>query len=144
MKKLVCLIFIICFCSIFVGCSSIDNIIKSEIEESRTETRVAKNNDIENVDIIFPTNRSVTIRFVPKYDIEELKLKIILTDKNEYLLDSVIETVGDVTKGQQYVINYQLDTNSINDGKRIDTCEVSVYSGSISYTINPGIYYPVN
>ncbi len=102
---------------------------------SSSLTRAARNNDLGNVNMVFPSGREVTVSFVPYYDITALKIQVIVKDDIETMLDSKVITVGDVIDGQQYVIEYLLPDNDITYGKRIETCEIKVYSGTIYYQV---------
>ena len=137
MKKV--LIFVIVIGFIFACYHKINKTQENYIEY---KTRPATINDLSNVTITFPTNYSIATRFVPLVDIEELKIKVVLKDSDDFLLDSTIISMGNVQKDQQYILNYTISTNAVNIGKKIKTCEINVSSGIISYTIDktPGIY----
>lgn len=104
----------------------------SVISNYGNTTISAGNNSISNVDFVYATNyRSVTIRFIPKKNIESLKLKVQMSDSTNFLLDSQIISVGDVIEGQQYTITVTLSNNDITAGKVISTTELNVYGGTI-------------
>ncbi len=142
LKKLMIFFLLAIFCFAAFSCSPIDNsTLEQSYEEQYTRSRDAKNSDLTNVDFVYANDyRSVSIRFVPKNDIEGLKVQAKLSTSTGFLLDSQIITVGDVIEGQQYVVNSILPDNSITEGKVIKTCEFSVYSGTVYYSVAPGIY----
>lgn len=112
-------------------------------QQTVTNTRDAKNDDLTSYEAIHSKDgKSVTIRFIPKHDIENLKLKVLLSDSSNYLLDSQIITVGNVVEGQQYTVRATLPDNAFTKDKSIYYCEVSVNEGKItySYQTGPGIY----
>lgn len=93
----------------------------------------ANNGDLRNVDFVYASNyRSVTIRFVADENIDNLKLKVEMSDSTGFLLDSQIITVGDVIKGQQYTVTVTLTNSAITEGKVIKTTELNVYSGTLT------------
>lgn len=100
----------------------------------QTGSRGVYNSDISNVDFACSNDRkSVTIRFVPKNDINNLRVLVELYDSSEYLLDSQVITVGGVIHGQQYTVTATLPNNQITAGKYIKSYTFHVYSGTVDY-----------
>ena len=110
-------------------------------QSNYTQTRKAKNSDIGNVNMVFPTTRSITITFIPETDISQLFVKLILKDSDGNTIDSQIIEVGNVIEGQMYTLQHTIQTNDINKNKKISTSELSVHSGSVTYSTAPGIYF---
>lgn len=91
------------------------------------------NSDIQNVDFVYADDyRSVTIRFVAVCNITNLQVKVVMKNSDGFLLDSQVIAVGNVIKGQQYLVKATLPDNEITNGKRIKTVIFDVYGGTIN------------
>ena len=88
---------------------------------------------MEYIDFVYSGDkRSVTIRFVALYDIQNFQVKVVLNDKDGFLLDSQVITVGNVIHGQQYLVTVSLPDNDFTAYKQIQSVAFNFYGGTIA------------
>ena len=101
----------------------------SNVTEEKKETRDATNNDLS---FDYKTNLStMTINIFARENIENLKIKITLKDKNNNLLTKYERVVGDISKYQNIDIELNLNILSYSDRLKINYVYYEVIGGTI-------------
>ena len=134
MKKLLSLLCAFLMIFVCVGCNKKD--IPSESSSSRIIDAAEGHLYTQ---VIKESDTTACIRIIPRNDITDLVIIIksyyywyALEQKFERLLESRVESLGDVVQGQQYIINYVLPKNSFTENSIISEIIIEVKSGKIT------------
>ena len=110
-----------------------NNYNDNKYNEPQWFTRDATNNDIT---VTYETNYTalaVDIYIMPKCDIDNLEIEITYYDKNGAALTSQVKHIGNVKEGVQVQSRMALLDLSITDMFKLDTSDLYVVSGTVSY-----------